>query len=225
MANDAVLEFGGVPLLFDHDRQAQRFLDRYLPVQDLVNPADNPAHNDWQGNTYGQGRAGLPRPNYPPAPPPRVNTLYWPTGAVRWARGWFLADQAAVDALTDFNEPDSAWADGYAVAKTLRASTPDLADSSTPYVLEAEMYLLRPLRITATGDETFGDLWLLPLVDQRYWWRFRRTGDLTNYLDSWDLLVTGLGNELGVGITCSEVNSAYMIPDRIELARHEDNPA
>jgi len=225
MANDAVLEFGGVPLLFDQDRQAQRFLDRYLPIQDLVTPAGNPARDDWQGNTYGQGRAGLPLANYPPPPPPRVNTLWWPTGAIRWARGWFLCDQAAVDALMDFNDPESAWADGYAVPKTLRASTPDLVDNSAPYVLEAEMYLLRPLRITATGDTAFGDLWLLPLVDQRYWWQFRRCGDLTSYLTSWDALVTALGNELGIGITCSAVNSAYMIPDRIELARHEDSPA
>lgn len=222
---DAIFEYAGIPLLFDYDRTAQRFLDRFLPVQNLVTPAGMAAHDDWQGNTYGQGRAGLPRPNYPPAPPPRVNTLYWPTGAVRWARGWFLGDQAAVDALTKFNDPESAWADGYAVARTLRASTPDLVDNSAPYVLEAEMYLLRPLRITATGDTTFGDLWLLPLVDQRYWWQFRRCGDLTASLDDWVTLVSALGTQLGVTITCSTVNSAYMVPDRIELARHEDNPA
>jgi len=224
MAEQAVLEFASVPLLFDYDRTAQRFLDRFLPVQDLVTPAGMAAHDDWQGNTYGQGRAGLPRPNYPPAPPPRVNTLYWPTGAVRWARGWFLCDQAGVDALTDFNEPESAWADGYAVPRTLRASTPDLG-SGTPYVLEAEMYLLRPLRITATADETFGDLWLLPLVDARYWWQFRQCGDLTDSLDTWANLVAALGTQLGLTISCPTVIEYYMIPDRIELARHSDNVA
>jgi hypothetical protein len=224
---DAVFSYNEIPLLFDQDRQAQRFLDRFLPFQDLVVPPDNPAHHDWQGNTYGQGRAGLPRPNYPPPPQPRINTLYWPTGAVRWARGWFLCDQAGVDALTDFNDPDSCWVDGYAVPKTLKVSTPSTKDPDPPdpYVLECEMYLLRPLRVTATDDEAFGDLWLLPLVDARYWWQFQRCGDLTASLADWATLVTALGTRIGKTITCYAVNSAYMVPDRIELARSEDNVA
>jgi hypothetical protein len=227
MADSAIFSFNDTPLLFDCDRQAQRFLDRFLPFQDLVVPPDNPAHHDWQGNTYGQGRAGLPRPNYPPPPQPRINTLYWPTGAVRWARGWFLCDQKGADALTDFNDPDSCWVDGYAVPKTLKVSTPSTKDPDPPdpYVLECEMYLLRPLRVTATDDEAFGDLWLLPLVDARYWWQFRDCGDLDPHLGSWAALIKALGTGLGVAISHSTIDPDYMIPDQVELARHHDNAA
>lgn len=220
---DAQFSYANVDLLFDHNQQAQRFLDRFLPLEQLVTPAENPGRDDWQSNTYGQGRAGLPRPNYPPPPPPRINTLYWPTGAVRWARGWFLGDQAAVEQLTGSGS-DSAWPDGHAVARTLRCSTPG-ATEPDPYVLEAEMFLLRPLRLTATADEVFGDLWLLPLVDQRYWWQFRQAGDLTASLTDWETLVGALGTALGLTIECETVDAAYMIPDRIELARHHDNLA
>jgi hypothetical protein len=225
MANSLpIFEFNGVALLYDCQRQAQRFLDRFLPLEQLVVPAGNPAHDDWQGNTYGQGRAGLPRPNYPPAPPPRINTLWWPTGAVRWARGWFLCDQAGMEELTDFNNVDSCWADGYAVAKTLKVSTPGVTEAD-PWTLEAEMFLLRPLRVTATGDAVFGDLWLLPLVDARYWWQFRDCGDLESHLGSWASLVAALGTQIGVTITHSTIDPNYMIPDQVELARHHDNAA
>lgn len=228
----AVFEYAGVPLLLDTDRQAQRFLDRYLPIEQMVSPPTNTAHEDWHGNTYGQGRAGLPRFNYPPPPQTRINTLWWPTGAVRWARGWFLVDQDGVDTLIDPGNDDGPWADGKAVAKTLRLSTPSLgvpedpnAMPPEPYVLEAEMHMLRPIRVTATADEDFGDLWILPLVDQRYWWQFRNAGDLTDHLETWDDLIAAVGTQLGVTIEVTEAAAAYMIPDRIELDRSSDNAA
>jgi|GEM_PF-5680799 len=224
MAEQAVLTFSNVPLLFDCGRVAQQFLDRYLPVEQMIAPPENPARDDWHTNTIGQGRAGLPRPNYPPPPRPQVNTLYWPTGAARWARGWFLCDQAGHDALTSSGDAESAWKDGTATAKPFKCSTPSPAGQD-PYTLEAKLYLLRPMRITATADETFGDLWLLPLVDQRYWWQFRRCGDLSGALDSWADLVTALGLQLGRKIHCPDVDTAYLQPDPIELCRSEENLA
>ena len=221
---EAQLTYAGESLLFDHQQTAQRFLDRYQRPEDLSTPPDNPARDDWHCNTYGQTRAGLPRPNYTDPPRPRLNTLWWPTGATRWARGWFLADQETYDQLTDQGNSSGPWASGIATARTLKVSTPS-QDGSDEYVLEASLYMLQPLRVTATADDDYGDLWIIPLVDQRYWWQFRNAGDLTSSLASWSSLVSALSTALGVTITCPTVSSAYLIPDQIELCRSYDNAA
>ena len=228
MADQAVFEYAGVPLLFDMNRQAQQFLDRYLPIEQLVTPPDNPARDDWHCNTAGQGRVGLPRPNYPPPPRPQINTLYWPTGATRWARGWFLCDQEGVDKLTDLGYSDAPWGT-FVRAKALRISTPsEFGDDDDQYTLAAQMFLLRPLQITATNSAPFGDLWLVPLVDSRYFWQW---APMQFYLGTssirktWEDLISDLGESLKTDIEYDAIHSEYMLPDPIESLREYDNAA
>lgn len=224
MADTAQLTYAGQPLLFDYRQQAQRFLDRYLRMEDLVVPPDNTARHDWHCNTYGDTHAGLPRPNYPAAPRARINTLYWPTGAARWAQGWFLANGATVDKLIDRGNPEAPWYNGESVSCDLKIASPAVGDES-PYELVVPLYLLRPLQVTATLDQDYQDLWILPLVDQRYWWQFRNAGDLEDQLESWASLFYALNTALGITLVYTTVDSAYLTPDPIELYRSHDNAA
>ena len=230
----AIFEYAGVPLLFDHNQQAQRFMDRYLPLEQMVAPPENTARDDWHSNSMGQGFIGLPRPNYPPPPPPRINTLYWPIGATRWARGWFLCDTEGVEKLTDTNWSDSPWSGCKSVGKDFKASAPVLGgDDASQYVLTAFLYMLRPHRITATNDKSFGDLWLVPLVDRRYFWQFERF-TFSRYdapeLASWDALLDAMIAQADSLETTKQylsgydpIESAYMKPDPVELYRMGQN--
>lgn len=95
---------------------------------------------------------------------PRLGRLSWPTGASRWATGFFLATDSQLDLIrAAVYEPE------YIPGELI------LGDGTNS--ITASMYMLPP-RPLFTGT-TAAELWLLVLVDQRYFWWRNRTGNLT----------------------------------------------
>jgi hypothetical protein len=214
VASEPQLTYGGVELLYDKNYQAQSFLDRFLSLNDLrafTEPITRV--NGRTGNLSGfHNNVGLPFPNYPPPPTPRINQLYWPTGASRWAQGLFLASKEAKDLIVA-----GAYADNEIGPLTLK-----VCDGVT--TLEIPLYLLPPRPISCVPNPSAAlksnTLWLLPLVDVRYYWQWKNFGDneVANG-DTWEELITLLEGQLGITLTVPEFSDDYLFPDIVELSR------
>lgn len=106
-------------------------------------------------------RVGLPVGNAPRMPRPRLNSLYHPTGAKRWAHGLFLIDDAGLATI------ETATADGASAI---------LAFSDGANTMSMRMHLLPPRPVSPPGVSG-SRLWMLPLVDSRYYWQFSAVED------------------------------------------------
>lgn len=225
-----MLTYAGEPLLFPN-AATDAFLARNLELLDLGQFADMPSRRASARHAcrsrFEQNKGlGLPVVNWPAMPYPRINTLYWPTGATRWAQGWFLATRKTRDAILKKIRPSSQ-SEGISAAALQFGD--DLNGSSATPVHFAYMYLLPPRPITGlkAGDGDDADLWLIPLVDERYFWQFVNAGDMSvTTSTSWATLFSTLGTALGVTITvASSVDAAYLKPDPTDFSRRYDNAA
>ena len=224
-----MITFGDIPLLCPTEevgREALEHINRYLPFEEArLFGSTTQAHLTGliESRTQSQKHiVPLPVYNWPERPEPRINTLYWPSGASRWACGWFLATGEAKDSIVQL-----AHSPGGTAALTL-AFGDDEQENSYHSVQRPELYLLPPRPVSgidpalrdlteAEGKET---LWLLPLVDVRYFWQFVSSGDLEiESGDSWATLFSDLGTALGVTISADTVDSAYLKPDPEEFTR------
>jgi len=135
--------------------------------------------------------------------------LYWPTGAGRWAFFFGLAD-------------------GPTTAKIVAAAG---GGESPPLVLSDEvrpaMRLLPPQPVGCRDcDGCDAPLWLLPLVDERFFWNRLLAGELTvEKGDAWSDLFDDLASEVGVSLDSDPVESAYLHPDPQAMSIAYDNPA
>jgi hypothetical protein len=230
------LTYAGIPLLYDFQHAAQEFLDRYQRLEDLIDDPITTSHDSWQTNPArnesGLGRSiGLPRYNWPERPPLKINQLYWPTGASRFSYGLFLIDQDGLDALLkkDCREPNILLSS----YDTVAAETKDTAGSTPLTLTFSEMYWLTPQRINDCASDN--GLYLLPLVDRRYWWQFKDVGDIKSALQgavvaceeactgTWDDLFSYLATVIGETYTAGGIPAAYGKPDCIEFARQYQN--
>ncbi len=117
-------------------------------------------------------RVGLPVANYPRPPRPRINSLYWPTGATRWAHGLFLITESNLSQVLE------ACAGGQAATLELSSKRERSTGSSsgsgvgTATEIRGSLYPLVPRPVSTVGIEPDERLWLLPLVDARYFWQY-----------------------------------------------------
>lgn len=225
-----MLTYAGEPLLFPN-AATDAFLARNLELLDLGQFADMPARRASARHAcrsrFEQNKGlGLPVVNWPAMPTPRINTLYWPTGATRWASGWFLATKATKDRILDKVGGSSSSSGVQAMSLGIGD---DLDGSTDTPVHSIDMYLLPPRPITAGKDGEWEDgaLWLIPLVDDRYFWQFANVGNLSvTTSTTWSSLFSSLGTALGVTVTvASSVESAYLNPDPTDFSRRYDNAA
>lgn len=240
------ISYAGVPLLVeDPGMEFQVWLERTLSLRDLtlfgVEPWDiyqgrNRPRGPFLGGTFSVVDCttsplscgtvtlpsvpfvGLPLPNYSLRRPPRwkINTLWWPTGATRWAIGLFLCDAASLARIL----PVVKSGDG---AATLRIQEFRGGVPGTSMTLNG-MYLLPPRELNNTESGVNG--FLLCLVDQRYFWQFKDTGllevgDETEWEDVYDDIATGMG----ITIVYDDVHPGYFRPDPEELTRRYENGA
>lgn len=205
-------------LLPDPESDLGRFLARYQPLEGLRLFGDLPiaVKSSRTASRYDNDAAiGLPIANYPPMPTLKLNTLYWPTGATRWAYGVFLCDGRT---LADIQE--AAGKDSKANALKLKWGDKDQQQ------LETSMFLLPPRKVSCDADTVDTDLWLLPLVDERYWWQFLNIGDIDAVGNeyAWSDLFDAI-DSAGITHTPGTIPGSYLVPDPIEFDRWHDNLA
>jgi hypothetical protein len=184
-----MIRFAGVNLLLDAYGEAatrceRTGLDRarLFPGPTIVRTADRSGS---VGDT--QPATPLPRPNYPESPPLKPNQLHWPTGAARFATFVAILDrEQLVKVLKQFNKrgdlrylrPQQLVIGDSEFDGTI---SPDAVstDAEGRSVLSVGMTPLEPQPV-AIIDQTVQidrtdpdpDLWLLPLVDARYFWQW-----------------------------------------------------
>lgn len=199
------ITINGLPVLLDWQFQLRNFLDARLPASDMLF-ARWPKPVNTNPLACGNAPEYL-HPPYPELPPIKIGEVQWPTGASRYARALYAVD----------------WVTLVEVMKHCFGYEPPETDSIPPVELKpfevptswdtninrewkhvelkidagrdgffrCNMMPLSATRITGNGV----DLWLLPLVDSRY---FRNVfdSDFTTGLDmDWDDLLYELGSE------------------------------
>ncbi len=180
-----MISYGGVYLCDDEADLA--------PLGDSLSLADL---RDFARRTWPGRLASLGWPWLEAETRPMLNRLVWPQGASRWAMGWFVADDTILAALRPL-----AYSGG-----TLNVLPLVLDDGGTS--VKAPMYLLPPRPIYGvTGEDA---LYLLCLVDQRYFWWEKAA--VVSALSSWAGLFSALGTALGLTITVDAIDSAYLTP-------------
>jgi len=196
----------------DADGELCRYLNQFLPVYDAQIHGDPHAWQSGRLDSVGGHRTGvdLDLPRYPPPPTPRINTLYWPTGASRWARGYFLVKGDNLIAGLAFATP----------------FTLNVTNTGPGGSWDCGLYVLSPRPLSGAGGFTAEDLWLIPVVDERYFWQFTDVRNLTTTADNtWSQLLAYLGVQLDVFIVGDAPVSAYHRPDPEELSRKYVNAA
>jgi len=194
----------------DEDNELHRWMSRFRSVEDLQIFCDVPAAFKSLGlasRSCSGGGPGIPRNNYPRDIPPRINTLYWPSGAARWAYGLFLATETQVGQIGNPGQKNLVIHDG-------------------AFFLNAPMWMLNPRPISAF-NQGFADsnLWLVPLVDDRYWWQFRVAELKVKYSTTWDAIYSAIEAAIGTPITRSGIDGGFANPDPVELNRKLSNAA
>lgn len=209
--------YGGLPLVCeDTGGKLQGWFDQYLALEDLRDQAKTASLASHRADSRSGYRSAvsLPRPNYPARERTKLSTLYWPTGASRWARAYYLAATEQVDEL---------------IVQAAGNTALPLAISDGANSIETQMFLLPPRRITAFDPAPpMQALWLLPLVDVRYYWQLRSTaqfryGDNKEF-KTWGDIFQLFSSQLGVNVAQDDT-SAYNIPDPDELTRSYENMA
>lgn len=167
------------------------YLEKFQSLDDLAGPVDHPflSHGRARPLMPHWANLGLPtRPTAGQRPPEwKINRLYWPQGASRWAIGLVLMTGSQLrDCLKKLPQ------DGFA---PLRMSFSDRQDDQSKFAeLRVDMMMLPPRPITGwdhprdvhwpqqTRRERLDDpeqtLWLVPLVDRRWLWQFLTVGNM-----------------------------------------------
>lgn len=181
------LSFSDVPLLLgDPEHKFQAWLDQFLSIYDMRLFSGEPAARACtrNGPIFQPGyKVGLGLPNWPTAPRPKINTLWWPTGASRWAVGLFLVGTAAIEEFISNTENSGSGTLQFQIGSTLRTWS---------------MRMLQPRRLTFAPGVS-----LLVLVDDRYFWQFRDAGTLAIEQDgdaTWSDVLAHIATRIGHAI-------------------------
>ena len=199
----AEISYAGHPLLIP-SRSVQDWIEQYYTWEDF--------------DHFTQPALSRSLPiNQPPPPPARLNQLYWPTGATRWGRFYGLADSSAKYQIVS----DEQYLRAATTPRNLVLQAKHEYDSETDVTLTIPMSLLPPRPLSAMlYGKTEAELWLIPLVDQRYWWQFEGSAELSvTASTTWANLFDTLDDNLGVTIETETVDTDYQEPDPASFTR------
>jgi len=204
-------------LLEDAERHFATWLERALPLADLRLFGDQPValtEGRTGPRTDSSTAVGLPTANWSHLPSRlKLNTLWWPTGASRFALGLFLVGDAS---LTEIRS---------ALSSTGSATLALSETEEGGREISTDMFMLPPRPAATVFDEDVEKLWILPLVDDRYHWQFKDAGDLDHCVATWDALFIHLGQRIGQQVGTDPIPSAYERPDPEEWTRPYENAA
>jgi len=168
----------------------------------------------------------------------KLSSLYWPTGASRFATGFFLVSSEDLEKLPSFD--NLGYKDAVDTLGGMRSrvnsknyyTAEKLVIYNTEIPLAAKMYMLPPrplLQIESTvvddAIETRGrfpvphleSLWVVPLVDDRYWWWWHNTGEFKiPSCSNWEDLFYTIFDNLGYGqhqvLVDPDIPQEYLFP-------------
>lgn len=143
-----------------------------------------------------------------PAASSKIGEFYYPTGAERWSvfRGLATADMAkAMQDATGGNTPQPF------SMQAVPATPNPYADDS--YKVETDLYLLPPRPLAQLGGGLAG-LYLITLVDARYYWQSTPVSLDFNHTSTWAGLISQIATALGAQIDHSSIDGVYTKPEK-----------
>ncbi len=161
------------PVLVDYNEEIQAWIDKYFHEFRAFEKTEI-LDSNFSGQPYSKG--DYFRLNLPELPKIEIGQLQWPcVGASRFARALFLVDKHALRTIlaaawgtgVDDGTIPNDWNQQYNVpVPVLFPALEPTTSGGTPPITIA-MFCLLPTRIS-------NDVWLLPLVDNRYYANYRR---------------------------------------------------
>ena len=169
----------------------------------------------------------------------KLGQLYWPTGASRFGAGFFLVSSDFLEKLPKYDITGAGDAEDTVggLRSTVNymhryeAKNLDLVEGDKP--LQAKLWMLppRPLfqqrrvpsglveNIARIPYSHLNGIWVLPLVDARYWWRNFTTGDFQlPSCATWETLFKTIFKKLGytdAQITIDPISVDYLFPHSV----------
>lgn len=212
-------------------KQVVEFLSKYIDPN-LATPWE---YRSWPGF----GMAGVTIPTGFSIPSDiRINRFVWPLGASRWAYMFCLCDAESLNSIANY----AFGSDGTKqIEVNLVLDSPD-SFGKTERVI-TEMYMLPPKPLSSVVPKIMpsgvndivntNNLYLLTLVDERYFWWFANVGDLSTIVDidsgvSWSTLISNITNiittRFGTGFTNSTILATYLNASHAFILPYEDFP-
>lgn len=210
------LTYAGVPFLGDNgwtlapdadgaqspDSSAATELDRRMRPELL---------RDFSLPSYRQkSELDLQAPGDPdPSPNLQIGDWYYPCNAGRWSvfRGLMTS--------TMYKTALAATGGTQAATFTMKAApvSPDNPNGvAGPYTLSTSMFML-PGRPLAEHGGGYDGVYLITLVDERYYWRGTPVSLTVRAWSTWDDLISDLGAALGVSVAYSTIEAVYGRPE------------
>lgn len=201
------LLLNGHPVLFDHEGALRKCWDVFAPPDYWTTSQPWWVNDDRSAarSEHRNGRA-LPRPNWTPIPPPRLNVVYQPCGASRWGHVCVLID-------------------------TYEWSTSELDDLYNGELILLELhngsyhedwYMACERALRVSGHPEGGNVQLLTLVDERYHAQWKDHTLEVEDGDTWaDVIAELVEATLGTSFTIesSFIDARFGEPDATELSR------
>ncbi len=173
----AVITYAGQPIVLeDPGGELHAWINHTIAVGDLnlFSAEQSPAQNFNLDATCDR-RADFERINWPIAPQPRVNRLWFPlTGATRFAQGLFLVGDSSLNKISE---------------QTQQGAMPADLQLQAGETANIKLFMLTPRRLTAVSGEK---LWLLPLVDRRFFLSGYTTELLVTKDTTWQSLLASI---------------------------------
>ena len=180
-------------------------IDRILPfkyLNDFKGPNRNPGRN-LGAIAYTDDQGPMPNPQV------RIGDWFYPTGASRWSVFRGLATSAMVRAMLAVTQ-------GSASALFRMKANPISPDNPTDdealYTLESYLFMLPPRPIGEHGG-AFDGLYLVTLVDERWYWQGDPVSLKISKDTTWASLISQLGTALGIIINHTAISAAYGQPE------------
>lgn len=224
------LEFAGVPFLTDDSFAVRqpvpnspgftpdntRWPRKHQPLADLIDEINRliPLRqmHDFRSQSPYPGRAqGALAMHDETGPQPssevQVGEWFYPNGACRWSvfRGL----------MTSTMVKDILAATGGFDPKTFRVQAQSVGPDNLParaFLIETPMYLLPPRPLAEHGGN-FDGLYLITLVDARYYWQGSPASLTVNQESTWAGLIATLAGYLNATITHSDIDPVYGRPE------------
>ena len=150
----------------------------------------------------------------------RLGVLSWPTGASRFASIHLLVTEEQLSRIRPKAYSPTA-------TNSYQSLTLQLGSKKTIDYVETSLFMLpaRPLAVPAGLLQGEHSLWLLTLVDVRFfWWERAASIVITPGTTTWASLFTSLGTGLNETITTDTIDADYLKPGNSLTARYEYLP-
>lgn len=183
-----MITYGGVPLIIPSVEDMER-ITPHLPIDEIYefqSPEWTGFPGSWKAISQQERR------------PLKLGRLHWPRGASRWATAHFLVSERQLDQIRPLTITGT--------SQGIQTLTLKIDDGTRN--IETEMWMLPPRPVHQWTEDD--NLYLMTLVDDRYWWWHRTTELLvTRDVTTWSQFYTSIALYLNITLTADTFADAY----------------